>query len=269
MPPEDSTGSAMNAASATGALAVDQVERVVELGAPVEAAVGRRRSAAGRRSARTPPSTRPAPDRGRAARPSTSRPPRRRSCRASSGRSRRPPTRRSRPWPACRAASLDSAPVVSSSTFVSPGRQRAERLGEVDHRARQHPGEEVVEPADHLRHDRDDLRVRVPEDGAHLAAREVEHPPARRHPRRTRRPPARRRTATRSRRTGRGGVPRDGDRLRRTSTNSYRMATLRSHAQSRRQGAGAAPIKRVNSGSMPNRSQYDLMTGSSHTSARS
>ena len=54
-------------------------------------------------------------------------------------------------------------------------RQPAERLGEIDHRPRQHPGEEVIEAADHLRHDRDDLGVRVAQDRAHLAAREVEH----------------------------------------------------------------------------------------------
>ena len=35
----------------------------------------------------------------------------------------------------------------------------------------------MVEAADHLRDDVDDLRVGVPEDGAHLAAGEVEHPP--------------------------------------------------------------------------------------------
>ena len=57
-------------------------------------------------------------------------------------------------------------------------RQRPQRLGEVDHRSRQHPREQVVEPSDHLGDDGDDLRVRVPEDRAHLAAGEVEHPPA-------------------------------------------------------------------------------------------
>ena len=61
--------------------------------------------------------------------------------------------------------------------LVQAGRQTGERLGEVDHRSRQHPGEEVVEPADHLGDDRDDLGMGVPEDRAHLAAREVEHPP--------------------------------------------------------------------------------------------
>ena len=42
MPPDESTGSAMKAARRTGALTIDQVEGVVELGAPVEAAVGGR-----------------------------------------------------------------------------------------------------------------------------------------------------------------------------------------------------------------------------------
>jgi hypothetical protein len=40
-----------------------------------------------------------------------------------------------------------------------PGRDSAECLGEIDHRPRQHPGEEVIEAADHLRHDRNDLGV--------------------------------------------------------------------------------------------------------------
>ena len=78
-----------------GALAIDQVERVVELGAPVERAVGVGEPRPVGVRARTPPSNRPAPGRGRAGRPSTSPPPRRRSCRASSGRTRRPPSRRS------------------------------------------------------------------------------------------------------------------------------------------------------------------------------
>ena len=75
------------------------------------------------------------------------------------------------------AASLDSAPGRQQQHLRQPGRQPAERLGEVDHRSRQHPGEEVVEAADHLGDDRDDLGMGVPEDRAHLAAREVEHPP--------------------------------------------------------------------------------------------
>ena len=61
--------------------------------------------------------------------------------------------------------------------LVQRWRQPGKRLGEIDHRPRQHPREEVVEAADHVGDDGDDLRVRVPQHGAHLAAREVEHPP--------------------------------------------------------------------------------------------
>jgi hypothetical protein len=39
------------------------------------------------------------------------------------------------------------------------------------------------------------------------------------------------------------------------------------HPCSRRHEARTAPVKRVRSGSMPNRSQYDLMTGSAHMPA--
>ena len=37
----------------------------------------------------------------------------------------------------------------------------------------------MIEASDHLRHDGLDRGVRVPQDRAHLAAREVEHPPPR------------------------------------------------------------------------------------------
>ena len=46
-----------------------------------------------------------------------------------------------------------------------------------------------------------------------------------------------------------------------------RRAPSESRARMRRQDAGATPIKRSRSGSRPNRSQYDLMTGSRHTPA--
>ena len=68
---------------------------------------------------------------------------------------------------------------------LGPGRQehgllqrRGQRLdeppGEVEDRAAQHPAVEVVESADLLAHGRDDVRVRVAEDRAHLARGEVE-----------------------------------------------------------------------------------------------
>ena len=44
-----------------------------------------------------------------------------------------------------------------------------------DHRARQHAGKEMVEIGDGLRHGLDDLGMRVPENGAHLAGGEIEY----------------------------------------------------------------------------------------------
>jgi hypothetical protein len=49
-----------------------------------------------------------------------------------------------------------------------------EPLGEVEDRAAEHAAVEVVEPADLFADGRDDLRVRVAEDRAHLPGREVE-----------------------------------------------------------------------------------------------
>ena len=168
----------MNAAGAPGALAVDEVEGVVELGQPVEPAVG-----------------------GEEARPigvrreHRHRTDRRRTMAAAPGRVRRPAGGTGHAVPALGepddlpATGDDLGELEGRLVGLRPGRQQqhlrqprcqpAERLGEVDHRPRQHPGEEVVEATDHLRHNRDDLGVRVPEDGAHLAAGEVEHPPPR------------------------------------------------------------------------------------------
>ena len=76
------------------------------------------------------------------------------------------------------AASLDSAPVVSSSTFDSPGASPASAS------ARSITGRDSIPEKRWSRRpiisrdDGDDLGMGVPEDGAHLAAREVEHPPA-------------------------------------------------------------------------------------------
>ncbi len=58
---------------------------------------------------------------------------------------------------------------------VETGRERRQGLGQVDHRSRQHPGEEVVQPADHVGDDLHDLRMGVSEHRTHLPAREVEH----------------------------------------------------------------------------------------------
>ena len=78
------------------------------------------------------------------------------------------------------AASLDSAPVVSSSTFVSPGASppsaSARSITGRDSIPEKRWSSRPIISADHG----DDLRVRVAEDRAHLAAREVEHPPPRR-----------------------------------------------------------------------------------------
>ena len=61
--------------------------------------------------------------------------------------------------------------------LVERWRQPGKRLGEIDHRPRQHPREQVIEATDHLGHHLHDLRVRMPQHGAHLTTREVEHPP--------------------------------------------------------------------------------------------
>ena len=159
-----------------GALTIDQVEGVVELGAPVEAAVRagepgpvgvrrehRHRSDRSRTVAAAPGGVR---RRGRAsghAVPALGEPHDLPAARRHLGQSQR------------RLVGLGAR--RQQQHLVQSGRQTGECLGEVDDRSRQHPGEEVVEPADHLGDDRHDLGMGVPEDRAHLATREVEHAP--------------------------------------------------------------------------------------------
>ena len=158
------------------ALPVDQVERIVELGEPVEPAVaGDETGSIGVRCEHR------------------HRPDRRRAVATSTRRVRRPTGSTRHAVPALGepddlpAAGHDLGQLQRGLVGLGAGReeqhlrqtrrQPAERLGEVDHRPRQHPGEEVIEAADHLRHDRHDLRVRVTQDRAHLPAGEVQHPP--------------------------------------------------------------------------------------------
>ena len=77
------------------------------------------------------------------------------------------------------AASFDSPPVETSSTRSSlPGARLGQQRREIDDRARQDGRIEVVELADVVARDRDDLGMAVAEDGAHLARGEVEDAPA-------------------------------------------------------------------------------------------
>ena len=61
-------------------------------------------------------------------------------------------------------------------------RQLGQQRGQIDDRARQDRGIEVVELADGVAHDLDDLGMAVADDGAHLAGAEVEDAPALRVP---------------------------------------------------------------------------------------
>ena len=161
----------------TGALPVDEVERVVELGEPVELTIGRDEA----RSVRVRCEHRHRSHRCRAVAATPGR------VRRRSGATRHavpalgepddlPPTGHDLRHAQGRLVRLGAR--RQQQDLRQPGRERAQRLGEIDHRPREHAREEVVEPADHLGDDSDDLRVGVPEDRAHLTTREVEDPPA-------------------------------------------------------------------------------------------
>ena len=174
MPPEDRIGSAMNAASPPELWRSIRSNASIQLGAPVHGSVGIDEA-------------RPVGVRGE----HRHRADRRRTVAATPRRVGRARGAARHAMPAlCEADHLPSAgddlrhlegglvglgAGGEQQHLRQAGHQRTEHLGQVDDRAGQHSGVQVVEPADEVAHDIDDLRVRMAEDRAHLPAREVEH----------------------------------------------------------------------------------------------
>ena len=155
-----------------GALPVQQVERVVELGPPIDA--GKARAIGVRRGDGE------GPDRHRPIAP----PP------GLVGRGRRgaghamPGLREPHDLPAAGDQFRDLqrrlvrlAAGGQQQHFRQARHQPGQSLREIDDRRAEHRGEEMIETPDAVAHGGHDLRVRMPEDRAHLAGREVQHAP--------------------------------------------------------------------------------------------